>query len=147
MNAPAEKKSKEVLTWRKYPTCLLGFVRGPLRLESAGGAEQYEEGKNTFLFFRAPDRRVDINHDANAHRYAVTHLQTRSRWGILLMWPLCLHVYVQFRYQMLCRVMGGVEPHRVPGSEVIFYARAGARWEAGRALYIWPSAFAGLHWD
>lgn len=122
---------------------------GPVRYETSGGHDFYDEKKRLSIFFwKKPFQRIDINVDVNAHRYALTHLQRRSRFGFLLMWPFCFHYWFHFRYQMICRVMGHVEPHRVPNSEVCLYGRAGARWEAGRALYIWPSWFGpGLHWD
>lgn len=118
-------KSKEVINWRKLPFCLLGSIYGPVRFETYGGIDKYD-GKDRMFFFKEPQ-----------DEYALTHLQKKSQFGFLLMWPLCFYFWLTIKFQ----------EDGKPGSEIVLNGRAGARWEAGRSLYIWPSFYIGFHLD
>lgn len=117
--------------WRKYPIVLIGYdIR---RWEN--GDEQYaayfNRYREKFLLWEKQDH------------WGPTHIQYHSPWGFLLTWPLCFHVWYQFKPQEQDK----------PGTEKVFYFRIGAaRWDAGDNKYItWKIGlgtwFLGLHWD
>ncbi len=128
-----------VATWRKFPIALIGY--DIQRWENAGYEFWYGDFIKKFIFMKSmPDK-------------GPTHLQYRSKYGFLIQWPLCFHIWYQFRPQ---QVANG---NRVPGSEVVFYFRLGiARWESGSDSYILGqqykyfnlgvgTLYIGGHWD
>jgi len=138
---------------RKYPTALIGFVGGPLRLETCGGGDLIDSASPfKILFHQKPIVTV------SGKTYAVTHLQKQSRCGFLLAshekwWQLCFHLWFTFRYQQT-KVGDGGAVITIPGSEKVFYWRVGwSRWDAGDCKYVvekigfgtWYGP--GLHWD
>src|SRR6185312_17342381 len=50
--------------------------------------------------------------------FAVTHLQKYSKFGFLLTWPFCFHVWYTFKFQE-----GSDAEGWKPGTEKVFYAR------------------------
>ncbi len=122
--------STRISSWRQYPIVLAGFdIR---RWESVFGMDGYhpELAKKFIVFKSYPSQ-------------GPTHLQYHSPFGFLLTWPLCLHVWFQFRPQQI-----DANGYRVPGSERVFYWRFGARWEAETGFYVMPSWYGpGLRWD
>lgn len=112
------------------PTVVLGFVWGKLRLERRDGRVAIMFRRFTELFWRTP-----------IGGYAVTHLQKYSRFGVLLTWPFCFHVWVTFKFQE------GHEGDWIPGSEKVFYARTpGYRFDTDYGMK-WTWGYIGLHWD
>lgn len=76
--------------------------------------------------------------------FGVTHLQKRSRFGFLLMWPFCLHVWWMWRPQARPDAGSGW----LPGTERGIYARTpGYRWEGSTGTYIRTKGYVGPHWD
>lgn len=135
-----EKIKNWSLTWRTYPICVFGYdIR---RWENAGYEFWYNAYVKKFLFMKSMTEK------------GPTHLQYKSPFGFLVQWPLCFHIWYQFRPQA---VVGG---NRVPGTEKVFYFRVGiARWESGSDTYILGQPFKyfnlgfgtwygpGLKWD
>lgn len=116
-----------------YPTILLGYVKGLLRLETNGGGDMYVEHKSNWLVYRKPEWIWNA-------MYAVTHLQKKSRLGFLIAYPFCFHVWFTFKYQK----------DGEPGTEIVFYWRIGLwRWDSGDGKWIGPGTWygPGLHWD
>jgi len=121
------------------PTCLLGFVKGVLRLEALGGADVYLWCSNWFFWKKAP---LSVNNSGQL--FAITHLQKKSRFGFLLMWPFCFHVWFTFKFQEYIHDIWS------PGTEKVFYWRIGLwRWDAGDSKFIGPGTWygPGFHWD
>ena len=113
------------------PRVLLGFVKGNVRWEKCGGLSCFD-GRNTLFIKQRP---VD--------GWAVTHLQKSSKFGFLVMWPFCFHVWWTFNYQEKDTLGTWL-----PGTEKVFYLRfPGWRWEAGGCSYILSKGYIGLHWD
>lgn len=127
-----------------YPTCLFGFVRGQVRYETCGGHEIFpgDSGNHWLVWVRPRDFFLpNIATD-----FAVTHLQKRSKFGFLLMWPFCFHLWYTFKYQEQKKENG----YWIPGTEKVLYWRFGRwRWDAGQCLFIGPWTWygPGLHWD
>ncbi len=115
----------KVSSWRKVPLLLLGYdIR---RWEAPGGGDLYDPTlvKKVACLEENPG-------------YGPTHLQKHSPFGFLFVWPLCFHVWWQFREQT----------PNIPGSEIVAYFRIGfARWDAGDSCYMVPTLFIGGHWD
>lgn len=131
------------------PTALIGFVKGSMRWEACGGDEWYGNIPSNFLFFRKPSFTIDKLKGEGPKLYAITHLQKKSKFGFLLMWPLCFHVWFTFKYQQQKLSDGNVLVD-VPGSETVLYWRVGwKRWDAKNCTYIGPPTWygPGLHWD
>jgi hypothetical protein len=122
-------------TERKLSTCLFGFIDGPLRLETLGGADIYVENPSQLILFIPP---ILIG----KQRFVSTHLQKRSRFGVLLTWPFGFHVWFMWKLQDQDENGGAV-----PGSEEGPYARTpGWRWDCDLGMK-WTWGFIGLHWD
>ncbi len=120
-----------VKSWRQFPICLFGF---DIRRWEYGGnrGDVYCQGYVKKLLFWKKSQNC-----------GPTHLQYFSPFGFLLTWPLCLHVWYQFKEQ--ATDLGG---DKIPGSETVFYWRFGARWDAQDSLYVVPSWYGpGLRWD
>jgi hypothetical protein len=142
----------------KYPTAVLGLVVGPLRFESCGGADLFDQSKSTHVLVNKEPFLADDPADGVNKPFAVTHLQKKSRFGFLIMsheewWQLCFHVWFTFRFQQT-RVGDGGAVVAIPGSERVLYWRVGwSRWDAGDCKYMvekigfgtWYGP--GLHWD
>lgn len=129
-----------ITRWRKYPICLLGFVQGQVRFESIGEGDFYPASMaNAFFIFRRPFTFF-------FKEFGITHIQKKSWFGFLIMWPLCFHVWIQFRKQ---KQEDDENKTWIPGTEFVIYRRAGARWEAGSGNYEWPSLYLNFstHWD
>ena len=128
--------SQVVTTYRKYPILVLGF--NIQRWETIGGRDFYFQAlKNKLLFWLKDQKAFDPN-TVSTVDVGPTHLQKQSKYGFLITWPLCFHVWYQFKPQ----------EEGQPGTETVFYWRIGwARWEAGRGVYIVPTWFLGGHWD
>lgn len=127
--------SVRVHSWRPVPVLLLGYdIR---RWETPGGRDLYiQDYVKKFMW-------GIIKYVNNTRVFGPTHLQYSSPFGFLLTWPLCLHVWYQFRGQSF-----DSDGLRIPGSEKVFYWRFGARWDAGDEVYVVPSWYGpGLHWD
>lgn len=128
---------------RLYPICLLGFMRGQVRYETCGGYEIYPgDFGNHWLFFKKPFDAMIPNISTD---YAVTHIQKRSKFGFLLMWPFCFHIWWTFKPQQQDNTWKWL-----PGTEVVLYWRFGKwRWDAGQCKFIGPWTWygPGLHWD
>ena len=115
-----------------YPTCLLGYVHGPVRWETMDGEDAYI-GRNQLFINQPPTSSVKeeccgmthwVNTKYNA-LLALTHLQKKSRFGFLLMRPWCFHIWFFLQLQKQC-------PHGnwIPGSEFGKYFRFGLwRWD------------------
>lgn len=115
--------SARVSSWRKVPILFLGYdIR---RWEHPGGGEVYlpKLAKKLVYWTKLPS-------------LGPTHLQYHSPFGFLLTWPLCFHIWYQFK-----------EQQGKPGSEIVFYFRIGARWDALDEIYVTPSLYLGGHWD
>lgn len=128
----------------KLPTCVIGLVKGPLRREKCGGEDGYQDGSEYHLIVPLTDPSKQ-----NPTDWAITHLQKKSKFGFLLMWPLCFHVWFTFKYQQQKLSDGNVLVD-VPGSETVLYWRVGwKRWDAKDCVYIGPPTWygPGLHWD
>lgn len=129
----------KITSWRQPPICLLGYdIR---RFEMRGGDAIYvPRYEKRFLWglIRYVDR---------GRPYGPTHLQYYSPFGFLLTWPICLHVWYQFKGQDKYIDDNGIEMTK-PGTEKVFYWRCGARWDAKDGFYETPSWYGpGLHWD
>lgn len=120
------------------PTVLIGYVHGPVRMEQVGGQDSYPDSNRAMLFNKPKGK------------FAVTHIQKKSRFGFLLMWPLCFHIWFQFRFQRQ-RMNENGDWIWKPGSEFVIYRRLGLwRWEAGSGRYIGPWTIYfnfSTHWD
>lgn len=119
----------------EYPTCLLGYVKGRIRYETTTGKETYA-GEDDWL--------INVKQTSyGGDTWAITHLQKRSKYGFLLMWPFCLHLWWTFKYQE--QEQDGTW---IPGTEKVLYVRSpGYRWEAGSGSYIHTKGYAGLRLD
>lgn len=117
----------KIFNWRPFPIVLLGFVQGPVRYDGPHG-DSYSYLTNQWFLNKLA-----------GHYYQVTHIQYRSKFGFLLYWPLCFHIWFQFKQQT----------PGVSGSEFVIYRRIGARWEASTGTYQIPSIYFNLstHWD
>lgn len=125
--------------WRKYPIVLFGFLTYPIRFETLGGGDYwFDSGLAAFFLFLQPF------HSTNGKIYQVTHIQKKSRFGFLLYWPLCFHIWFTFKFQEQ-----NEQGDWLPGTEKVLYWRFGAaRWDAGDSKYICPTWYGpGLHWD
>lgn len=127
------------------PTCLFGFVRGILRFERLGGGDLLHTQLNPDDFSDWGSILYEPPFVYNGSDYAITHLQKYSKFGFLLMWPFCFHVWFTFKFQK--KDSSGLW---IPGSEKVFYWRFGLwRWDAGNSRFIGPGTWygPGLHWD
>ena len=143
MSFIAQKITNWIASWRPFPICVLGFdIR---RWEN----QIYDFWFNAFtkklLFMKSmPDK-------------GPTHLQYGSPFGFLLQWPLCFHVWYQFKPQQK-----DAKGNHIPGSEKVFYWRIGVvRWSAEGYVSGWDINLFGhkfntvfgtwngpsLHWD
>lgn len=133
--------AKWMTSWRKQPAVIFGFVQGPVRWETNGGGDLWE-GTNRFFLFQGND---ELSEGAKVGEFAVTHLQKKSWFGFLIMWPLCFHFWISFKKQQQ-----NADGTWLPGTEKVWYNRAGfARWDAGSSKYIVPTWYGpfNLHWD
>lgn len=113
------------------PTTILGLVQGVVRSENRTGSIRLIPG---FLHLFIMEKPQD--------GFAITHLQKYSRFGFLLNWPFCFHIYFQFRKQQ-----GNDERGWVPGSEITFYTRTPGYRQDTDAGVKWTWGYIGLHWD
>jgi hypothetical protein len=113
------------------PTVVFGYVAGPLvRLEDKSGRIGFWNYIH-WLVWRRP-----------VLGFAVTHLQKYSKFGFLLTWPFCFHIYYQFKKQA-----GNDAAGWIPGSERVFYARTpGYRKDTDYGMK-WTWGYIGGHWD
>lgn len=101
-----------------YPTCVFGFVQGPVRLESLDGSEAFTDGG----FHIIKDHEPKL---VEGKVYAIAHQQKLSHIGFLWMKPFCLHWWLFPQLQKKCAHGGWV-----PGSEFGKYFRFGKwRWD------------------
>lgn len=113
------------------PTVVVGYVKGTMRLETRSGLIALRNGSRWLIWERP-----------TLMGYAVTHLQKYSKFGFLLTWPFCFHVYYQSKMQE-----GSDTDGWVPGSEKVFYARTpGYRKDTDTGMK-WTWGYIGLHWD
>ncbi len=113
------------------PTTILGFVQGTMRVENMLGVATSWLRTSNWVFWHKPE-----------YGYAVTHLQKYSKFGFLLTWPFCFHIYWEFKKQTGNDIDGWV-----PGSEKVFYARTpGYRMDIDYGMK-WTWGYIGLHWD
>ena len=131
------------------PTCLLGFVWGPLRLENKDGKEIYKVVPNQpfrLLFFLRPE---DLF--AGEGKYAITHIQYLSRFGFLLNFPGCFHFWTQPRFQQNKpnpNVNDISNPTvRVPGSEICLPYCRFPGWRESKEGYVLSGGYFGFHLD
>lgn len=120
------------------PVCLFGYVEGPIRWESSEHKDWYI-GYSQWLFNEVP-----IIDPFELRYYSITHLQKKSKWGFLLMWPFCFHFWYTFKYQEQ------VGDAWIPGSEKVFYTRSpGWRFDFAQMKYIITKGYLNfsLHWD
>lgn len=142
------------------PIAAIGIVKSPLRVERCGGVDAYSEDVGVKFLFRTQPQQLFLDEA----KYAVTHLQKKSKFGALLMshekwWHLCFHVWYTFKFQQT-----DDKGEWIPGSEKVLYWRIGwSRWDAGDCKYIlgWVRQILGkkitipfgtwygpgLHWD
>lgn len=124
-----------------YPTCLFGFMQGPIRVESLDSSEMFVNSKFQVFINQKP-----INWYGRT--YAITHLQKKSHFGFLVMWPFCLHLWFFIQKQKICAHGGWV-----PNSEFGKYFRFGRwRWDVagtnGKHWIPWSIYINfGFHWD
>lgn len=112
-----------VSTWRKYPKVLLGY--NIVRWEDHEGEHTFPEYQGKLLFNTAKDM-------------APCHIQRDQPWGFLLEWPLCSHLWYQFRKQ---------DPG-IPDSERVLYTRLGiARWDTDGYQFLTFYPPWTKHWD
>lgn len=113
------------------PTVIVGYVEGPTRLENKQGNVSVWSQDSELFFNQQP-----------IMDYAVTHLQKYSKFGFLLTWPFCFHIWYTFRYQE-----GNDQIGWKPGTEKVFYARTpGYRKDIDYGM-VWTWGYCGLRWD
>jgi len=118
-----------IKTWRKVPILLLGYA-----------IKRWQDADNrTYWFYDHPGLSVWQKFDA----MGPSHLQYRSRYGFLVTWPFCFHVWVMPELGREDR--NGVH---IPGTEKGWYFRVGFVWRPGQAGYepSWYGPF-NQHWD
>ncbi len=112
------------------PTTLFGYVQGDVRLENRTGDIAFDVVRHFFA------------NQKPRHGFAITHLQKESRFGFLINWPFCFHVWVAFKKQEGNDVAGWV-----PGSEIVLYGRTpGYRQDTDYGVK-WTWGYCGLHFD
>ncbi len=126
------------------PTVLFGYVghtndRGfkviAIRRESWNGTIRWDFPINSWLFNKKPYR-------VNGDDFAITHLQKKSKFGFLITWPFCFHIWFTFKEQQM-------DDHDewLPGTEKVAYARTpGYRKDIAYGMK-WTWGYIGLHWD
>lgn len=118
-----------------FPTIILGFIYDVIRLEAADGEIRYHFPLSNWLVNQKPF--IFSN-----KKYAVTHLQKKSKFGFLLEWPFGFHVWYQFKEQEI-----DSNDNWIPGTEKVLYARTpGHRWDKDLGM-IHTGGYIGLHWD
>lgn len=126
--------STRIFSWRKYPICLIGYSIRRWEQVTVNG---------TAISVDLPVLENKLIINASQPNFGPTHLQYKSKYGFLLTWPLCLHIWYQFKPQDEDRY-----GRRIAGTERVFYWRFGARWEAETGCYVFPSWYGpGLRWD
>jgi hypothetical protein len=119
-----------------YPTVLMGFVSGPVRWENLKGESDYI-GRNSFMINQPP---VQFSNHQNA-TFAITHLQKKSKFGFLIMWPFIVHIWFFRKLQV----------EGEPGSESGLYVRSpGWRWDIDPNLtrpWVMSKGYFGGNWD
>ncbi len=122
-------------TTTTLPTVLLGYIQGPIRREAQDGEIMWDFPVSGWLLNDKP-------HLIRGKEFAVTHLQKLSKFGFLITWPFCLHIYYSFKEQQMDE-----HDQWIPGSETVFYARTpGYRKDIDYGM-IWTWGYIGLHWD
>lgn len=119
---------------RPFPIVIAGYdIR---RWENTGGDLYIPEFTKKLIFWTKEQT-------INGQKYGATHLQYKSPYGFLITWPLCFHVWYQFKEQQVDQ-----NGTKIPGSEVVWYFRIGiARWRPDG--YEIPTEYGpfNLHWD
>lgn len=112
------------------PTAVLGLALTKTRIEDREGRVMIFPQSETY-FFRKP-----------IYGFAVTHLQKYSKFGFLLTWPFCFHIWYTFKFQEGDDGVGWK-----PGTEKVLYARTpGYRKDTDYGMK-WTWGYIGLHWD
>lgn len=130
------------------PTVLVGYIFGqPRAVNDRGGEVYWMDRATTFVLMFKPHRIFP-----DEENYYVTHIQYRSRFGFLLMWPFIFHAWVQLRYQRTAPNPNAAnDPShptlRVPGSELCFYLRLPG-WRKQSPGYVLSGGYPPFgHWD
>lgn len=128
------------------PLVLVAFQWGPVRWERVNvGADWYEEVRG--LSWCVCDG-VSAWSSEPVTAWVVTHIQKRSRWGIIIQrrprkwWPFIVHAWFTFRYQTQER------DYWIPGTERVLYLRSpGWRFQPADDVWVFSRGYLGLHWD
>jgi len=128
---------------RKYPILVAGF--GIKRWERRSDDAQIENGAITKEEYWDKAGLMFMV-DRSSQMWGPSSIQYKSKFGFLIMWPLCFHIWFQFKPQATKPDTG----ETIPGSEIVFYWRVGMwRWDANMSQYIGPGTWygPGLHFD
>ncbi len=126
----------------RLPTCIIGYVHGPVRWESVKRGDLYVNYQHFFLLVAA------------RNEFALTHLQKRSRFGFLLMkgerwYDFVLYAWFQFRFQKqeLLTNQWSTYLAWIPGTEIGTYPRIGiGRFDFATNSYERPSFYPPWFW-
>lgn len=138
---------KESLMWPAKPWIRWAFMRLPVRFEQIGGQkdEHFGDIKASFIMYATDITAQDFKMPDD---FGVTHLNFKSRWGILRLFPFCLTVWWWWRMKKY-----DITGHGIPGSEFGPFLRIGkGRWVAGASkpfapVYDKPTFYFGFHGD
>ncbi len=121
----------------KLPTCILGYIYGPVRWESVTHGDMYV-GEDRLFVFQRPQ-----------NGFALTHLQKKSRFGFMLThgerwYDFVLYAWFQFRFQKQELVTNQWSTYLawIPGTEIGTYPRIGiGRFDFATNSYERPSFY------